>query len=247
MTRRARLSIFACAGAGLAALLFWSLVGLPDFGHYHWPYGLLLDRIGAPARHTSNVVGETVFDIRGLDTLGEEFILFTAVTGVVLLLRKRREEGYEPRDVVRSDPIRLLGLLAAPLVLVLGLWVIAFGYVTPGGGFQGGVVVAAAFLLVYLAAGYRHFTGVVYEEPAEMAEAIGAGGFAVLGFLGIIWSGSYLGNFLGHGRFTTLYSGGSIPLVNWAVGLEVAAAMVVLFDEFLKTYMVPARDWRPGT
>jgi len=44
---------------------------------------------------SNNVVASVVFDYRGLDTLGEATILFTAVTGVLLLLRtmKRKEDG----------------------------------------------------------------------------------------------------------------------------------------------------------
>jgi len=44
---------------------------------------------------SNNVVTSVVFDYRGFDTLGEATILFTAVTGVLLLLRreKRKEEG----------------------------------------------------------------------------------------------------------------------------------------------------------
>ena len=43
----------------------------------------------------NNVVAAVLFDYRGLDTLGEATILFTAVTGVLLLFRtlKRREES----------------------------------------------------------------------------------------------------------------------------------------------------------
>jgi len=43
----------------------------------------------------NNVVASVVFDYRGFDTLGEATILFTAVTGVLLLLRtvKRKEEN----------------------------------------------------------------------------------------------------------------------------------------------------------
>lgn len=41
---------------------------------------------------TNNVVTSVVFDYRGFDTLGEATILFTAVTGVVMLFRKRKEE-----------------------------------------------------------------------------------------------------------------------------------------------------------
>jgi len=44
---------------------------------------------------SNNVVAAVLFDYRGLDTLGEATILFTAVTGVLLLLRtlKRKEES----------------------------------------------------------------------------------------------------------------------------------------------------------
>ena len=244
MTRQIRLGVFTVAGCGLAAFLLWGLAGLPGFGHYHWPYGNVLNQVAPNERHTSNVVGAVVFDYRGFDTLGEEFILFSAVVGVSLLLRKDREEA-EPADRVRSDPIMATGAVAAALLFVLGLWVVAFGYVTPGGGFQGGVVLAGAFLLVYLTGGYREYHALTPHSPVEMAEAIGAGAFAILGFAGIAYAGSYLGNFLGIGDAGSLYSGGSIPLLNWATAVEVSAAMILLFSEFLKTYVIPTDDWRP--
>lgn len=40
----------------------------------------------------NNVVAAVLFDYRGFDTLGEATILFTAVTGVVMLFRARRKE-----------------------------------------------------------------------------------------------------------------------------------------------------------
>jgi multicomponent Na+:H+ antiporter subunit B len=244
MTRNVRLVLFAVAGSALGAFLLWGLAGLPDFGHYHWPYGNVLNEVAPVERHTTNVVGVTVFDYRGFDTLGEEFILFAAVVGVSLLLRK--DTGARlPADRVRSDPIIASGMVAAALLFVLGLWVIAFGYVTPGGGFQGGVVIAGAFLLVYLAGGYREFHALTPHSAVEMAEAVGAGAFAILGFVGIAYAGSYLGNFLGIGNAGSLYSGGSVPLLNWATAIEVSAAMIVLFSEFLRVYMVPTADWTP--
>lgn len=244
MKPRARMVGFLFAGAGFAALVFWALVGLPDFGHYHWPYGNALNAVATPERHTTNVVGATVFDYRGFDTLGEEFILFASVVGVALLLRKDKEKRVPP-DVVRSDPIRALGMLGVLLLFVLGLWVVAFGIVTPGGGFQGGVALAGAFLLVYVVGGYRQYHELLPHSPVEMTEAAGAGAFAILGFVGLAYAGAYLANFLGIGNAGSLYSGGSIPLLNWATGIEVCAALVVLFSEFLKVYMVPAAEWTP--
>src|SRR5919201_1760551 len=94
MTRRSRLGLFAVSAAGLAALLLWAIAGLPDFGHYHAPYGNVLNEVVPSERHVSNVVSAVVFDYRGIDTLGEEFILFSAALGVALLLR---ETGGEQR------------------------------------------------------------------------------------------------------------------------------------------------------
>lgn len=244
MSRRFRLGLFVVGAAGLGAMLLWAVAGLPDFGHYHWPYGDVLNRVATPERHTSNVVGAIVFDYRGFDTLGEEFILFTAVAGVSLLLRNDPEK-HIPSDTVRSDSLRALGALGAALLFVLGLWVVAFGYVTPGGGFQGGVVLAGAFLLVYVASGYREYHRLTPHPALEIGEALGAGAFAVLGFVGVVSAGAYLGNFLGIGNAGSLYSGGSIALLNWATAIEVCTAMVLLFSEFLKTYMIPAAEWTP--
>jgi multicomponent Na+:H+ antiporter subunit B len=244
MTRSVRLAIFAAAGTVLAALLLWSLAGLPDFGHYHWPYGKLLNAVVVNERHTTNVVGAVVFDYRGVDTLGEEFILFSAVLGVALLLRRDRGSKDQIGDDVRNDALRFLGFLAVPAIFVLGLWVVAFGYVTPGGGFQGGVVLAAAFLLVYLVGGFRSYRTLAPDEVVDFAESAGAGAFALFGFVGLAYESAYLRNFLGIGDTGTLYAGGSIALVNWATAIEVCAAMVLLFSEFLEAYVTPASRWR---
>ena len=214
------------------------VAGLPAFGHYQGGYGNQLNREVVPERHTTNVVGAVVFDYRGLDTLGEEFILFTSVIGVALLLRKKREQGVEdaPDDTVRSEAVRLVGLLMIAPAFLLGLWLVAFGYVTPGGGFQGGVLLAGALLLVYLTGGLRRYARLTPNSFVEPVEAVGAGGYVVLGLAGLIAEGAYLHNFLGAGERGTLYAGGSIPLLNWAAALEVCAAMMLLFREFLEEY-----------
>jgi len=250
MSRRLRLSVFTVAAAVLAGLLFWSVAGLPDFGSYQGAYGNALNRRAVPERHTTNVVASVVFDYRGFDTLGEEFILLAAVLGVVLLLRERREtekeqeEKVDVGDDVRSDAIRLVGAALIAPAFVLGLWLVTFGLITPGGGFQGGVVLAGAILLAYLAGSLRKFHGVAPGHAVELFEGVGAAGYALLGVAGLIVMGSYLENFLGHGVTGSLRSGGSIPFLNWASAIEVAAAMLVLFSEFLKDYAAPIAGGR---
>ena len=158
MSPRARIWLFLVSGASLAALLGWGVAGLPAFGDFHGEYGVVLNQVALGERHATNVVATVVFDYRGFDTLGEELMLFAAVAAVALLLREaREEEAKHVADPVRSDAVRVVGLAAVPVAVLVGLYVVAFGYLTPGGGFQGGVVIALALLLVYLAADHRSY------------------------------------------------------------------------------------------
>ena len=247
MTRRTRICVFAVAAAGLAALLVASVVELPAFGHYQGAYGNQLNREAVAERHTTNVVTAIVFDYRGFDTLGEEFILFAAVVGVTLLLRRHKDSKDHEEvlrkagdDRVRSDAIRVFGLLALPALFLLGLWLVAFGLVTPGGGFQGGVLLAGSIFVVFVVAGFRPYAQLAPTHWVDFAEGAGAAAFTLLGLGALLAGASYLHNFLGPGLRGTLDSGGSLPLLNWATALEVTAAMLLLFSEFLESYVIPS-------
>src|SRR5690349_15191971 len=96
MTRRTRLLLFAFAVVGFGVVLVLGLSGLPAFGDYHGVYGHVIDGIGVTERHATDLVTALNFDIRGFDTLGEEFILFGSVLGVVLILREMRGDRERP-------------------------------------------------------------------------------------------------------------------------------------------------------
>ena len=252
MTRTVRIGVLAMGLVGLGALLAWGLAGLPAFGHSQGGYGNLLLREAVPERHGTNVVTSIVFDYRGFDTLGEEFILFAAVVGVTLLLRGRREDENEAEllrkatdDRTRSDAVRVFGLLALPSVLLLGLWIVAFGLLTPGGGFQGGVILAGAVLLVFLAGGFRPYKRLTPTPFLDLAEGSGAAAYTLVGVGGLLAGASFLHNFLGLGTPGTLEAGGSVLLLNWATAIEVAGAILLLFAEFLQRYVVPKME-APG-
>ena len=238
MTRPVRIGLFAVSAAGLAALLLWAVAGLPDFGRYHERYGTVLNRVAIGERQATNVVTATVFDYRGFDTLGEEFILFTSVIGVALLLRDVREEPRRPRDELKSEAVRLIGIGFAVGLLVLGLYVVAHGAITPGGGFQGGVVLAGAFAIVYLAGSYRAYRNVTPLPAVDFVEGVGTGGYAVIGIVSMLLGSAYLHNFGPYGTAGTLASAGSIPMLSIAAALEVSAAFVLLFTEFLEELAV---------
>jgi multicomponent Na+:H+ antiporter subunit B len=249
MTRRQRLAIFAVGALGMAGLLGWGISGLPAFGHYQGGYGNLLNREAVPERHGTNVVTDIVFDYRGFDTLGEEFILFSAVVGVTLLLRGRSEEENEekllreaPDDRTRSDAVQVFGLVALPAVFLLGLWIVAFGVVTPGGGFQGGVILAGAMLLVFLAGGFRPYKELTPTAFVDLAEGTGAAAYTLVGVGGLLAGAAYLHNFIGLGAPGTLKAGGTMLLLDWATAIEVSSAMLLLFSLFLQRYVVPRME-----
>ncbi|WP_181797881.1 MnhB domain-containing protein [Streptomyces sp. WELS2] len=231
---RLRLWLLAVGGAGLAALLVAACLELPRFGGRRHPYG---DRAvhASLLRHTANTVASVNFDQRAYDTLGEMSILFAAVLGCVVLLRQARDEHRarpEPAEVAR--PVRRYALLVLPVALVTGLYVIAHGQLSPGGGFQGGVVAATALHLLYLGADYGALERVRPLGVYETTDALATGAYLVLGLAPVLAGTAFLANtLLPYGTFNTLSSGGAVPLLNAAIGMEVASAAVVLLAHFL--------------
>ena len=234
--RRALVAAPACAVLG--AVLAWGLWGLPRFGSSVSEYGRYLSQHAPDQRHASNVVSVIVFDYRGWDTAGEELIMFAAVMGTALLLRSQREGTAEqPADAVRSDALRSTAFLLVPATLLVGLWTVAFGYLTPGGGFQGGVVAGSAALMVWVARSYRRHRAVTPAPLVDASEGAGAMAYLAIGLLGLAAGAAYLQNVVPLGTRGTLASTGTIALLNAATGLEVAAATVLIFHEFLEEYV----------
>ncbi|AXL86911.1 sodium:proton antiporter [Streptomyces sp. CB09001] len=234
MSPRTRLWLVAAGGAGLAALLVAAGLDLPRFGGDRHPYG---DRAveASLSRHTANTVASVTFDQRAYDTLGEMSILFAAVLGCVVLLRQTRDEHRaRPEPAAVSRPVRRYALLVLPVALLTGLYVVAHGQVSPGGGFQGGVVAATALHLLYLGADYRALERVRPLVPYETGDALAASAYLVTGLAALLGGSAFLANTpLPYGTFNTLASAGTVPLLNAAIGMEVACAVVVLLAGFL--------------
>ena len=82
--------------------------------------------------------------------------------GVVLLLRELRDEHERPSQdeadehtfAGASEALRALGLVLIPVLVALGVYIVVHGQITPGGGFQGGVMLAAGPLAMFLAGRY---------------------------------------------------------------------------------------------
>jgi multicomponent Na+:H+ antiporter subunit B len=252
VTARGRRVLVLAALGGLGLALFVAVADLPAFGDFQGAYGTLLPRLVPGQRHVTALVSAITFDYRGLDTLGEEFILLTAVLGCTVLLRSRRaeraaggDEGDDPGPVEAPAPTFVARSLGASLVgpgLILGLYMVGHGQVSPGGGFQGGVVLAGALLGVFAAGQSLRLRGAGDENALEVAEALGALGFAAIGAAGLIAGGALLQNHLVPlGMPGSLLSGGTIPMGNLAVGLEVSGAVALVLSEFLDQALLAPR------
>jgi multicomponent Na+:H+ antiporter subunit B len=249
VTPRLRRRVFLAAAAVAGVLLLWGLTGLPDYGIYAGPYGDVLNQVAVAERKATNVVASVTFDYRGVDTMGEEYILFAAVLGVAILLRAQRDEREEPPDEDAadrhapgtSDAVRVVGLALVGPVVLYGLYLVAHGHLTPGGGFQGGVVLATAALLVYLSGEYVTLRRVSPVLVTDVAESTGAASYVAIGLLGVAAGATFLTNFLPLGQPGDLLSAGTIPLINMAIGLEVAGGFMLLISEFLEQTLVIRR------
>jgi multicomponent Na+:H+ antiporter subunit B len=235
MTLRAGLGAIAVVVLGGAVM--GGLLGLPHPGGAPAAYGDLAAQLSSPNRHISNAVAGVVFDIRGFDTLIEELVLFASAAGATLLLRTgatgEDEEDAEREDEARGavEPLRPLGaLLVGPLVL-FGIYIVAHGHLSPGGGFQGGVLLAGALLLVHAAGQLMAVEELRPVALVEVAEATGALAYALVGIGGIVFATVAFQDFLGSGISGTLLSGGTIPVLQVAVGVEVAGAITLILTE----------------
>ena len=147
MTPRQRRWLFAIAAAGLVACYLWAFAGLPGFGDYPGPYGQEILKHAIAQTNATGVVSAINFDYRGFDTVGEEFILFTAAAGMSVVLRKLRGEregrATSPYDRARSrglpptsDALRVPTLALVGPVVLIGWWLAPHAQANPSGGFQ---------------------------------------------------------------------------------------------------------------
>jgi len=118
--------------------------------------------------------------------------------------------------------------LVSGFIAVFGIYIALTGHLGPGGGFAGGVILAAAAVLIVLAFGSSVSREFFTEGTCHVADSIGAAGFLVVGLCGF-FVGSFFTRFLPQGTLGQLASGGAIPLANLAILIKVAAGLAGAF------------------
>lgn len=114
------------------------------------------------------------------------------------------------------------------LIILYGIYIMLHGHLTPGGGFAGGVIIALAFLNIMLAYGREFTSDWLKIDLLHELEASSAIIFLIIGVLGVAVSGSFLANFLYHGKLFRLVSAGTIPILNIVIGIKVCVGLFVV-------------------
>jgi multicomponent Na+:H+ antiporter subunit B len=136
-----------------------------------------------------------------------------------------------------SKIVKTITSIAFPFTMIYGLYIIAHGHLTPGGGFQGGAVVASGCAMILVAYGSIWTMGKIKEKHLSVLESLGAIGFIGLALLGLVFGVAFFKNFLvGNEYFfgeigeglANINTAGVLPLMNFAVGLKVTVGLFAI-------------------
>jgi multicomponent Na+:H+ antiporter subunit B len=187
-----------------------------------------------------NVVTAVLGTFRGYDTLGEVFVVFTAGIGVLFLLSGgRNQAGREPgarsegsEIGLRDDLIpRVVGRLLVPFILLFGLYVQFHGEYGPGGGFQAGALIAAAFILFALVEGESRTLEALPWKALMFLTAAGALLYVGVGLAGILMGSEFLDYSVLAGNPVSGQQAGII-LIELGVGMTVTGVLLSIFHAF---------------
>ncbi|MEA1973531.1 MAG: hydrogen gas-evolving membrane-bound hydrogenase subunit E, partial [Candidatus Cloacimonadota bacterium] len=162
---------------------------------------------------SQNVVTSVIVTYRGLDTLGEVTVLFLATAGVGFLLKKKKGIRRPASELLKTTASFL-----SVLIIMFGVYIFLHGHLTPGGGFQGGVIIATAFLLLILTEVNMELNHTILH----IVESFSGAFYVSIGLLGLVMMSSFLDvKILPLGEFGALFSAGAIPIIYSLVGLKV--------------------------
>lgn len=154
---------------------------------------------GARETGADNLVTGVLLNYRGFDTFGEVVVIFAALAAVMAVLSsaapgRSQGAGAANKPVIPISPVvAFIIRLTAPFIAAFGALVILKGHVSPGGGFQGGVILGALLMLLSLVLGRDAQQPLIPLPLARWLQAAAPLAFAVIGVVGLVLTGTLLG------------------------------------------------------
>ena len=186
----------------VGALLLLATGDFPAFGDSESPAneGALSSHFienGVKETKVPNMVTAVLADYRGFDTMFETVVIFVAGIGIIAVLLSGRQKPVAPvvRPHADNDDdliIRMTCKLVLPVIQIFALYVVAHGHHSPGGGFQGGVMLGASYILLALSCGLPTAMKHLGERKTIVLAAIGVLVFAGWGLACVLLGGNFL-------------------------------------------------------
>ena len=232
----------------LIGVLLFTVANIPRYGEEN-PRTLEVVRRyveqGLQETGALNIVSGMILDYRAFDTLGESHVLFTAFLCVMtlLLLDKKTIRGGALDDYhrVRQDTyfdlsgdavIRLVGTVLVPSILLFGVYVILNGQNGPGGGFSGGAIMGAGFILFATAFGFERADRVLSRKVLSRIVFCSLAFYSFAKGYVFFTGANGLENHIPRGKPGAILSGGLILPLDIAVGIVVACTMYGFYSLF---------------
>ena len=143
--------------------------------------------------------------------------------------------------------LRLFTFPISLIIILIGLNTILGGHITPGGGFQGGAMIAGGIIFCIIVYGLEESPIKISHNFIAALESAGALGYVFLGLAGLVFSGFFMYN-LGVDLYNIVPSfiqnlfdypdtihAGIIPYLNFVVGLKVLVGLSAVVIAFLES------------
>ena len=241
-TRKVYNVLATMAAIFFVAMLIYGVSFLPEFGAIGNPtQNEIVDKFiqdGIDNTGATNFVTGMILDYRAFDTLGESFVLFTAVTCVFILLKELKpKKDKKDLFVLTNDPIlRTCCSLIVPIILLFGIYVILNGSISPGGGFSGGAIVGAGLILYSLVFGHekmsKFFNAKIFKAITSCSLLCYCLCKAYSFFTSVNGYHNLFDDLIALQTAGNIFSGGLIFILNVCVGLVVSCTMYGFYSLF---------------
>ena len=243
LTRTIYRVLATIAAVIFVGILIYGISFLPRFGADGNPtQNEIIDKYikdGINNTGATNFVSGMILDYRAFDTLGESFVLFTAVTCVFILLKDTRPNRKTKKDAFTlfNDPIvRTCASIIIPIILLFGIYVILNGSISPGGGFSGGAIVGAGLIFYSIVFGHekmqKFFNVKVFKTVTSAALLTYCICKAYSFFTSVNGYHNVFDDLVAFQSPGYIFSGGLIFILNLCVGLVVSCTMYGFYSLF---------------
>ena len=225
----------------LSALMLLTAADLPPYGSDTAPtVNEVAQRYveqGTQETGAVNTVAGMILDYRAFDTLGESFVLFTAMCAVTMLMnasgkRRVRKLDYEVLDYYQDPIIRTVCKFVIPIILVFGVYILLNGHLSPGGGFSGGAIMASALIIYGLVWGGERASRAIPAKVLKIIVLCALGFYACSKTYSFFTGANHLHSIISPGVPGRILSAGLILPLNVAVGFVVCCTMYSFYMYF---------------